>query len=85
MFTQLDIIKTNSHTTEECLREMLKQWLIRTSPAPSWSGLVEVLCSDLVGEKRLARQLSKYCTTRDDNGDTGTKGLFHMYQILCNS
>ena len=76
VFTTLDIIKSNFHTTDECLTEMLKQWLSRTSPGPSWSGLVEALSSEPVGEKRLASQIqSTYCTTQDNSGDTGTKGL----------
>ena len=56
-FTALDAIKTNQRTTDECLTEMLKQWLTRDSPPPSWSGLVEALSSEPVGEKRLAREI----------------------------
>ena len=65
-FTALDAIKANQRTTDECLTEMLKQWLTRDSPPPSWSGLVEALSSEPVGEKRLAREIcSKYCATLD--------------------
>ena len=60
----------------DCLRKMLEHWLTRTSPGPSWSGLVEALSSEPVGEKRLARQIrTKYCDTQDDNGDNVTTGM----------
>ena len=37
---------------------------------------MEALSSEPVGEKRLASQIqSTYCTTQDNSGDTGTKGL----------
>ena len=75
-FPTLDGIKTNFRMTDECLTEMLKQWLTRTSPPPTWSGLVEALSSDPVGEKRLAETIhSQYCAAADvaDNGDTETE------------
>ena len=82
-FMTLNGIKANFKMTDECLREMLIQWLTRTSPPPSWSGLVEALSSVLVGEKRLAEQIhTQYCVPHDvtDSGDveTGTIGM-NMY------
>ena len=71
-FTTLDGINANFQMTDKCLTEMLKQWLSRTSPPPSWSGLVEALSSEPVGEKRLAEQIhTQYCVTHDvaDSGD----------------
>ena len=56
-FTALDAIKANHRTTDECLTEMLKQWLKRDSPPPSWSALKEALSSEPVGEKRLAGEI----------------------------
>ena len=72
----LDGIKANYRMTDECLREMLKQWLNSSSPPPSWSGLVEALSSVLVGEKRLAEQIhTQYCVPHDvtDSGDANTE------------
>ena len=82
-FTTLNSIKANSRTTDECLREMLIQWLTRISPPPSWSGLVEALSSVLVGEGILAEQIhTQYCVPHDvaESGDveTGTIGM-NMY------
>ena len=69
-FTALDAIKANQRTTDECLTEMLKQWLTRDSPPPSWSGLVEALSSEPVREERLARGLhAKYCATEEESVD----------------
>ena len=63
----MDAIKANQRTTDECLTEMLKQWLTCDSPPPSWSGLVEALSSEPVGEKSLAREIcSKYCATQEE-------------------
>ena len=59
-FQSLDVIKTDCPSNSaDCLREMLKQWLSRMSPAPSWSALVEALSSEPVGEKRLAGEIHR--------------------------
>ena len=71
----------------DCLRKMLENWLTRTYPGPSWSGLVDALSSEPVGEKRLARHLhSKYYTTRDgpeDRALAGTKDVTPQNHVLC--
>ena len=65
VFTTLDNIKANFSKADECLTEMLKHWMKNTSD-PSWSGLVEALSSEPVGEKRLAREIhNKYCAAGD--------------------
>ena len=67
VFTTLDNIKANFSETCKCLTEMLKHWLTRTHPHPSWSGLVKALSSEPVGEKRLAREIhDKYCEVFSD-------------------
>ena len=57
---RLDAIKTaENHTAQSCLREMLKIWLKRISPPPSWSAIAEAI--ELLGDQNLADQLrTKY-------------------------
>ena len=44
------------------LREMLRKWLSRVDPRPSWTAIVEAL--EQIGDEELAGRLrSKYCTT----------------------
>ena len=81
-FRALDGIAANFRMTNDCLREMLKQWLTRTSPPPSWSGLVEALSSEPVGEQELADEIhSQYCVPHNvtDSGfprpETATTGM----------
>ena len=59
----LDAIKTQcSSNIKDCLTETLKQWLSNTSPLPTWSGLIQALSSEPVGEKRLAEDIrEQYC------------------------
>ena len=86
VFTTLDNIKANFSETGKCLTEMLKHWLKNTSD-PSWSGLVEALSSEPVGEKRLARAIhARYCGTHDDinNGRTDScKYILDTLWIIC--
>ena len=50
----------NASDIKACLREMLRVWLSRVDPPPSWSAIVEAL--KLLGEESLAAQLTgKYC------------------------
>ena len=66
-FHVLDGIKANNRTTDECLTEMLKHWLTRDSPDPSWNELVEALFSEPVGEKTLARHIqTKFCAAKEE-------------------
>ena len=79
-FPTLDGIKANFKMTDECMREMLKQWLTQTSPYPSWRGLVEALSSVLVGEKRLAEQIhTQHCVPPHDVTDTETESTGMKY------
>ena len=57
---RLDAIKTaENHTAQSCLREMLKIWLKRISPPPSWSAIAEAV--ELLGDQNLADYLrTKY-------------------------
>ena len=56
----LDSIKaTEKSTSENCLREMLKVWIKKVSPPPSWSAIAEAL--EVVGDEHLASQIrTKY-------------------------
>ena len=58
---ELQAIKSdNTGKSSSCLREMLRKWLTKASPAPSWTAIVEVL--EKLGDEELARKLkSKYC------------------------
>ena len=53
----------NAGNCDDCLREMLKIWLKKIDPKPSWSSMAEVL-KDL-GEESFAEHIRKtYCSTR---------------------
>ena len=84
-FHVLDGIKVNNRTTDECLTEMLKHWLTRDSPDPSWNELVEALFSEPVGEKTLARHIqTNYCTreAETEHTCTGQAGTFDDIPVL---
>ena len=53
----LDTIRTDHGDTKSCFREMLKVWLRRVEPHPSWSELAEALSSPMVGREDLAEKL----------------------------
>ena len=53
----LDEIRTDHRDTKPCFREMLKVWLRRSQPHPSWSELAEALKSPMVGREDLADKL----------------------------
>jgi hypothetical protein len=57
---RLESIKTaEHHNTQNCLREMLKIWLKKINPPPSWSAITDAL--EYVGDEQLAHDLrSKY-------------------------
>ena len=52
---RLNAIKTAENLPQSCLREMLKIWLNRVSPPPSWAAIAEAV--ELLGEQSLADQL----------------------------
>lgn len=56
----LDAIKASqNHRSQNCLREMLKVWLKRAEPPPSWSAITEAVES--LGDESLANSLrTKY-------------------------
>ena len=56
----LDAIKASqNHRSQSCLREMLKVWLKRAEPPPSWSAITEAV--ELLGDESLANHLrTKY-------------------------
>ena len=58
---QLKQIKSdNGNDSKTCLREMMRVWLSRVDPPPSWSAIAEAL--EFLGDEELATQLSsKYC------------------------
>ena len=57
---RLDAIKTaENHTAQSCLREMLKIWLKRVYPPPSWAAITDTV--ELLGDQSLADHLrTKY-------------------------
>ena len=57
----LDAIRLNYGDIRSCLREMLKIYLKRASPPPSWSAIAEAI--ELLGNRYIANRLrAKYCT-----------------------
>jgi len=47
---------------EDYLSEMVKWWLNRVSPQPTWQAVIDTLRSPAVGEMKLANELQlKYC------------------------
>ena len=67
----LDPIKAQCpNNIEDCLTEMLKQWLSSTS-SPTWSDLVQALSSGPVGEKRLAEEIREQYCHQDGEQATG--------------
>ena len=46
----------------DCFQEMLKNYLKKTNPLPSWRSLIEALKSPTVDQPQLAKKLEKqYC------------------------
>ena len=89
-FQTLNAIRTDCpNNCADCLREMLVVWLSRTSPPPSWSGLVEALSSEPVGERRLAEQIhTQYCVSSHDvvdSGDTDAEATGMRYSNFCHT
>ena len=55
----LNAIKIEEKVPMSCLREMLKIWLNRVSPPPSWAAIAEAV--DMLGDHNLADSLrAKY-------------------------
>ena len=53
----------NAGNSDDCLREMLKIWLKKVDPKPSWSSMAEAL--EVLGEESVAEHIKKtYCSTR---------------------
>ena len=58
----LDEIKEdNLRNCKACFRDMLKVWLRRSQPSPSWKELVKVLRSPVIGYGELADRLQSRC------------------------
>ena len=54
------IRSNNSGDSKACLREMLRMWLSRVDPPPSWSAIVEAL--DNLEHQDIAQHIrTKYC------------------------
>ena len=54
----LDAIQKDHHDiSKTCFREILKVWLRRTEPPPTWNELAAVLKSPMVGYEHLAELL----------------------------
>ena len=45
------------NNAQSCLREMLKLWLNRVSPRPTWSAIIEAI--EAIGNEQLALDLRK--------------------------
>ncbi len=58
----LDTMKGPSKEPKSCIMDMLKHWL-KSSPDPSWEGVVAALRHPIVSNEALAKRLEdKYCT-----------------------
>ena len=69
----LESIESRCSRPKDGLREMLKAWLRRVEPEPTWAALVKALASKLVEEGPLAKGLEeKYCR------DTASKWHLHV-------
>ena len=70
----LDNIEANSGSTQHCLREMLKKWLRKVNPYPTWKAVVDALKSVVVGEQKLAQQLEdEYCKQDNTRSPSSTQ------------
>ena len=59
----LDAIQNDHHgISKTCFREMLKVWLRRSEPSPTWTELAKVLRSPMVDRGHLAEQLPPHST-----------------------
>lgn len=56
---ELDSIKSESNKVKDCFKEMLKKWLRKTNPSPSWKELVIALKSETVDRSDLAKSLAR--------------------------
>ena len=54
---QLDNIKKDN--LDECLREMLKIWLKKVNPHPTWNALIDALKCRVINEQQLANKLEE--------------------------
>ncbi len=62
--TDLDFVKHDETDNGYRLVALLRMWLKRTEPGPSWDAVLEALKSPTVGEEGLAAELAKkHCPT----------------------
>ena len=64
----LDSIHKNPRNNDDgdCLREVIREYLKRVDPDPTWRAIADALKCPTVDEPRLAKQIeAKYCTHRD--------------------
>ena len=54
---ELDAIKYDSKDVNECFRNMLKKWRLKTHPPPTWRALIIALKARAVDEQVLAEEL----------------------------
>ena len=60
---KLDVIKKdNSNQSKDCFREMIKLWLKRIDPPPTWSSIIEAI--HIRGQESFAKYLrSKFLSS----------------------
>ena len=77
---KLDNIRKEFSDQEDCLCEVLKDWLKGAAGTkPAWGVLVEALKSQTVGETRLADQLeAKHCQS-----ERSSQGKSWKCMVLC--
>ena len=57
-YERLEKIQRSNPTVDDCLLEVLKEWLRRTiDPAPTWEWLAEAMASKTVDEPGLAQEI----------------------------
>lgn len=60
--TTLKVIeKVNSDDVEVCFREMLLEWLRKTSPSPTWEDLITALKKDCIGYPEVTKKVKEAC------------------------
>ena len=60
-----NIISNCGSSPRDCLLEVLKKWLRRVNPYPTWKAIVDALKSAAVGEQMLAEQLERLYSKQD--------------------
>ena len=80
----LDNIRSNcGSSTQDCLLEVLKVWLRKVNPYPTWKAVVGALESVVVGEPKLAQNLADlYCKQDSTKSLLSAQPGRHIWSII---